>query len=52
MSLTACLQQYLDGAITLAEFLGVLVADYMERQAASASTCLTCGSDLSKRLED
>lgn len=43
-------KQYLDGGITFMEMLDVLTKDYLEKQRRNEAQCLTCGSDLSKRL--
>lgn len=44
------LDRYLDGEITLMELLTWLLQHYNDKQAENESSCLTCGSDLSKRL--
>lgn len=44
------LKQYLDGAITFAEFVKWFADDYATKQIQVPATCQSCGSDLSKRL--
>lgn len=38
------LDMYLEGQITLAEFLSSLIQDYGDRQHEAPDSCLTCGS--------
>ena len=48
--LRVAFEQYLEGAITFAEFVLILAEHYDEAQRNHSDTCASCGGDLSNRL--